>query len=138
MIDFKRIFLDTSPIIYYIEGNEEYFDIVGRLFREHIDSELFTSTITIAEFLTKPYRDNRLEYVDAFYGLIDKMDICVAEISDVIADKAAQIRAKYDGFKMMDSIQLAVASIMECDMFLTNDKQLKRFSEVNVAVIGDL
>lgn len=26
MIDFRKVFLDTAPFIYYIEGNEHHFE----------------------------------------------------------------------------------------------------------------
>jgi len=46
------------------------------------------------------------------------------------------LRAEYK-FKTMDSLQLAVASIEKCDMFLTNDKQLKQFREVHCSTVEE-
>lgn len=51
----------------------------------------------------------------------------IVEVNQEIAKKAAQIRAEYKGFKAMDAIQLAVACLTKCDLFLTNDKQLRQF-----------
>ena len=48
----------------------------------------------------------------------------IMEISQEIAKKAAKIRAEYKGFKAMDALQLATACLSECDIFVTNDKQL--------------
>lgn len=54
------------------------------------------------------------------------------------AKKAAQIRAEYKDFKTIDCLQLATACIQECDLFLTNDKQLCLFKEIKCAIIDEL
>ena len=40
-------------------------------------------------------------------------------------------------FKTMDSLQLAVAVLHGCDSFLTNDKQLKQFQEMNCVTVEE-
>ena len=52
--------------------------------------------------------------------------------------KAAQIRAEYKGFKAMDALQIATACLSGCDLFLTNDKQLKQFKEVKCITVAEL
>ena len=54
-----------------------------------------------------------------------------------IAKKAAQIRARFKDFKAMDCLQLATACLQQCDLFLTNDKQLRQFDELKCMVIDD-
>ena len=61
---------------------------------------------------------------------VDTINMDIVEINREIAKKAAQIRAVYKGFKAMDAIQLAVACFEGCDLFLTNDKQLRQFKEI--------
>lgn len=51
-------------------------------------------------------------------------------------DRATEIRARH-GFKTPDAIHLACAVTTKCDLFLTNDKQLERFKEIAVEVVGD-
>ncbi len=38
----------------------------------------------------------------------------------------------------MDALQLAAASLAGCDLFLTNDKQLKQFGEIKCITVGEL
>ncbi len=38
----------------------------------------------------------------------------------------------------MDALQLATACIMGCDLFLTNDKQLRQFKEIKCVTVGEL
>ncbi len=53
-----------------------------------------------------PYQQNNLSLVNAFNSFIDGMNIEIKSIDEKIADKAAQIRAKYKSFKAMDALQL--------------------------------
>ena len=55
-----------------------------------------------------------------------------------MAETAAQIRAKYSGIKAMDALQLASAITSGCDVFLTNDKQLRQVNEIQVLLVDDL
>lgn len=38
----------------------------------------------------------------------------------------------------MDALQLAVACLSGCDLFLSNDKQLKQFHEIPCVMIDEL
>ena len=73
-----------------------------------------------------------------FNRLITTTNMEIVEINQEIAKKAAQIRAEYKGFKAMDALQLAVACLSECDLFLTNDKQLRQFKELKCVTIEEL
>ena len=59
-------------------------------------------------------------------------------ISEQIAERAAKIRAKYTDIKLADALQIAASLDCNCDVFLTNDKQLKQITEVDVVYLGDL
>ena len=48
------------------------------------------------------------------------------------------IRAEYKFFKSMDALQLATACINKCDLFLTNDKQLKQFKEIKCVTVDQV
>ena len=76
--------------------------------------------------------------IDAFYSFIDGMDIKIRSIDKEIAEKAAKIRAEYRFFKTMDALQLATACITGCDLFLTNDKQLRQFGEIRCITVEEL
>ena len=84
------------------------------------------------------YRNNKQCYIDAFESLIGTLLISVTEINQKIAKKAAKIRAEYKGFKAMDSLQLATACLTGCDLLLTNDKQLRQFSEIKCVTVDEI
>jgi predicted nucleic acid-binding protein len=59
-------------------------------------------------------------------------------VTEQVAEKSAELRAKYKDIKLADALQLAAAIEYGCDAFFTNDKQLKQVSEINVVYLADL
>lgn len=130
MTDFKKAFIDTAPFIYFIEkdsDNPNYYEKVKSFFEYGYDNdkEFITSVITMEEY----------SFIDMFNRLVETTNM---EINYAIAKKAAQIRAEYKGFKAMDALQLAVACLFKCDLFLTNDKQLRQFKEIKCITVDEL
>lgn len=135
MTDFKKIFLDTSPIVYYLERNKSYYPKMKMFWKEYENCDYITSAVTVTEYLTYPYQHNNLELIGAFHNFIDGMDIEIKNIDEEIAEEAAKIRSEYKYFKTMDALQLATAYKTRCDLFLTNDKQLKQFKEIQCITV---
>lgn len=143
MTDYNKVFVDTAPFIYFIEknlNNPQYYDKVKNFFMNGYDNnkEFVTSVITMEEYFVFPYRNNNHSYIEMFNRLVAITNMEIVEVNQEIAKKAAQIRAEYKGFKAMDAIQLAVACLTKCDLFLTNDKQLKQFKEIKCITVDDL
>ena len=138
MTDCKKIFLDTSPIVYYLESNGLYYPKMKNFWKAYGNSEFITSVVTVTEYLTYPYQQNNMKLIHAFKAFVDGMDIEIKSIDKEIAERAAQIRAEYKFFKTMDSLQLATACLSGCDMFLTNDKQLKQFKEIKCITVDEV
>ena len=143
MTDYKKVFVDKAPFIYFIEkdiNNPQYHNIVKNFFMNgyEINKEFVTSVITMEEYFVFPYRNSNHLYIDMFNRLVTATNMEVIEISQEIAKRAAQIRAEYKGFKAMDALQLAVACFAGCDLFLTNDKQLRQFKEIKCITVDEL
>lgn len=138
MTDSKKIFIDTAPIIYYLQNSELYFANMKAFWKKYNESDYVTSVITVTEYLTYPYKQGDRKLIDSFYAFINDMDIQVKSIDGRIAEKAAQIRAEYPFFKTMDALQLATACIMGCNLFLTNDKQLRQFKEIKSVTVDEM
>lgn len=132
--DSKRVFIDTAPIIYLLEDDERYVEIVKKKIKDVLKNggELVISTITAMEYLVVPYRENRYDRVSAFYEFINDLDIEICDIDIMVADRAARLRAEHDSIKGQDAIQLSCALSENCDIFLTNDRQLKRINEIKI------
>ena len=143
MTDYKKVFIDTSPFIYFIEKNEhnpQYYDKIKKFFNDSYnrDVDFVSSVITVEEYLVFPYRIHSQQYIDLFKKLVKTLEMEIVMIDEKIAEKAAQIRAEFKSFKAMDALQLAAASLSKCDLFLTNDKQLRQFKEVRCVTIDEL
>ena len=140
MTDFKRVFIDTAPIIYFLENSSIYMESMKKFFtrcmKEHI--QIVTSTLTIEEYLVSPYSKGKLEYVDNFKRFIEYMNIEVVDIDSSIAEQGAKIRGQYKNFKAMDALQIATSIVKKCDMFFTNDKQLRQEKELPCMTMVDI
>ena len=73
-----------------------------------------------------------------FETFIFDANITISSLTKDVSKYAAQIRAKYSGIKSMDALQLASAIVSGCDLFLTNDKQLRQVEEIPVLLVDDL
>jgi len=62
----------------------------------------------------------------------------IIEPNRAITKTAAKLRAKYKGLKGMDAIHIATSIYYNCDIFLTNDAQLKQVSEANILLVDDM
>ncbi len=56
------VFLDTAPLIYYIEGHSEFQVLLSRLFDYHDKAgfSFITSSLTLLEVLVKPLREGNV------------------------------------------------------------------------------
>lgn len=66
------------------------------------------------------------------------MNIEIIDIDSTIAEQGAKIRGQYKNFKAIDTLQIATAIVKKCDMFFTNDKQLKQEKELPCMTMEDL
>ena len=139
MTEYKKIFLDTTPIIYFLDADINFAEKVEQIFERFIEKKcpMATSAITCTEYLTYPYRTGNREKINVFFEFLTDCNVQIHPIDINIAKKAAQIRAKYKDFKTMDCLQLATACLQQCDLFLTNDKQLCQFDGLKCMVIDD-
>ena len=138
MTDSKKVFFDTAPFIYYLENDGDFKAKAKKVIADYEEADFVTSTVTVGEYLTGAFKKEDEERVSEFRGMISDYDFEVTPISWDIAEEAARVRAKFKGFKMMDSLQLAAAKISGCDLFVTNDLQLKQFEDVEVLVIDEV
>ena len=128
-----RIYLDTAPVIYLVERVPHYADVVDRLVSADGIMQI-TSDLTRLECRVKPMREYKVallqDYDDFFNEVVEE----IVSLSHVIMDHATDIRAHY-GFKTPDAIHLAAAVVAGCEVFLTNDHRLDRFSDLTVEIV---
>jgi predicted nucleic acid-binding protein len=135
----QRVCLDTAPFIYLIEEHRKYLPLVEPLFRiiSAGESEAVTSTVTLIEVLVRPLRQGEIQIAQSYKEiLLHSRGLTVHPLSSPIAEKAAELRAKYV-IRTPDAIQLATGILAGAKSFVTNDARLKRITEINVLVLDE-
>ena len=128
-----RIYLDTAPIIYLVEGIVPYASVLeARLAQPEVTP--ICSELSRLECRVKPLRDGQHTLLAAIDSYFTELIAEMIPLSRQVIDKATQLRARY-GLRIPDAIHLAAAATSGCDLFLTNDLRLGKCSEVPVEVI---
>ena len=136
----KRLFLDTAPVIYYVEENSRYFDLVETIFYHIYNGSIMavTSPVTLAECLVHPYLGQETQLQQDFIDVIvGGTNIVFLPIDENMAEHAGELRAKYN-IELPDAFQVAVALAADCEALLTNDRRLGRVTELQVLVLDEL
>ncbi|UNC93572.1 type II toxin-antitoxin system VapC family toxin [Candidatus Contubernalis alkaliaceticus] len=135
----SKVFIDTAPFIYLIEGSKDYSSYIQKIFEDCMSNDiiLYTSIITYFEFCVKPYQLDKVELINSLKELFSELGIRIILADLNVADLASKLRAKYGFLKPMDALQLASAISANCQLFVTNDRQLKKVSEIEVTLVSE-
>jgi predicted nucleic acid-binding protein len=126
----RRVNLDTSALIYYLEDRRPYSDLMEAVFRlvSSGEMEAVVSSIAQMELLVKPIRERHLEVVGEVIEFTERTaNLRVVDVSRPVAMQAAVIRA--EGLGVPDSLIIATGAVAECDATITNDGGWRRVVE---------
>ena len=136
----RNLGLDTAPVIYFVEKHPKYDALVTEIFQRIDNDKLvgITSVVTFAEVLVQPIRqgDSKLEQ-EYSELLLHSANFETMPIDSDTAKCAATLRAVHN-LRIPDALQIATALEFNCQVFLTNDKQLKRVTELGVLILDEL
>ena len=134
----SHLFLDTAPVIYFVERNPQFVALVDPVF-EKLDSDITAviSGITLSECLVGALRIGLVDLEQAFVEVLQQEQVIFVDINPSIAQEAARIRVRYN-LQLPDALQVATALISSCEVLLTNDKNLKRVTELRILLVNDL
>ena len=136
----KRVFLDTAPLIYFIEGHSIYQPVLTKIFdaNDRGEFQFVTSCITLLEVLVKPLQSGQTGLANQYkYILANAPGINIYDITTDISISAAQLRASYN-LKTPDALQIAAGWEYKADYFLTNDARLQQVTEIDVIMLQDI
>jgi PIN domain nuclease of toxin-antitoxin system len=70
--DLKTIFLDTAPLIYFIEGHSTFQPQLQQLFKANDEGRFtfITSSVTLLEVLVKPIKDEELQLANQYKKIL--------------------------------------------------------------------
>ena len=135
----NSVFLDTAPLIYCLEDAGQLQADATAQIRKWVEADftLCSSTVTLMELLVKPIRDQNhalaQRYQSTFAHLLSSPPW---QLDGAGATLAAQYRARYN-LRSLDAMQLACAIVHGCGIFYTNDKDLKRITDIRVVCVGE-
>ncbi len=136
----KTVGLDTAPIIYFIERNPLYVDMMRSFFQAVQKNEcaVVTSTITLLETLVVPLRHGNINLARQYRDILFKTKSHITiSLFPSIAEEAARLRASHN-ISTPDSIQMATAIFGGASFFLTNDTRLPSLPNLKTLVLEDL
>ena len=126
--------------IYHFERNQLYSPLTFSIF-ENLEKGNFkgiTSTLTLLEILVKPKKENNLLLTERYKLLFETFpNLQVKPLNENVADIASTLRANYN-INTPDAIQVATSLEAKADIFITNDKTLKKISEIKVLLLSEM
>lgn len=127
----SSLFIDTAPIIYYIEAHPQFGPLAKEVFDSFLSGRItaYSSVLTLTEVLPKPMESGDVKLARKFSEFLEHgKNLNLVEITAAIAKQAGILRGHYPVLRALDA---------GADAFITNDKKLKRMKEINVLVLSD-
>jgi predicted nucleic acid-binding protein len=132
--------LDSAPLIYFIEQNPTYLEMMRLFFRTLNQGEfrVVTSVVTLPEVLVYPLRQGNIILAQQYRDILFNSEgLTTVQVSEDIAEAAAQLRAVHN-LRTPDAIQMATAIHEGASLFLTNDARLPSLEGLEVLVLEEL
>jgi len=137
--DIRAAVFDTMVLIYLLENQPVYAPLCESLFQEAESGRLhgFITPITMGEILVKPLKAGHPELADRYQTALRNLpNIALCDFSWRTGVLAGALRAKY-GLALPDLFQVACAIENRAGL-ITNDKALKKITEVPILFLSDL
>jgi predicted nucleic acid-binding protein len=136
----SSLFIDTAPIIYYIEAHPQFGPLAKEVFDSLLSGRItaYSSVLTLTEVLPKPIESGDEKLARKFSEFLEHgKNLNLVEITAAIAKQAGALRGLYPVLRALDAVQIAAAIDVGADAFITNDKKLKRMKEIKILVLSD-
>lgn len=135
----QRIALDTNVVIFEVEENPKYVDLVHPIFLWLLKpaSRAVTSTITMLEVLVHPYRQGNEDRVNDFYSLLytyPNLEWIAPTLN--IVDTAARLRADHK-LNTPHAIHAATALASGAHGFISKDAAFQRLHNLDVLILDE-
>ncbi|BAZ70812.1 putative PilT protein (plasmid) [Fischerella sp. NIES-4106] len=133
------IYIDTSVVIYTIEGNPDYYSLLQPLWSKFYTGEIqiVSSELILMEVLVVPLRNGNNSLVADYEELLLSSQVQLISITQSILQQAANLRAKTN-LKTPDAIHAATALSVNCNQFITNDKGFRNVPGLPVVILSEV
>ena len=136
----QTVFIDTAPLIYFIEENDRYIESLTEFFDAvtRLDIMLVTSMITYIEILSLPEKQGQAKLAARYREFLTNSEqLSIYPLTVPVAEAAIRFRA-HEGLRTPDAIQLATALVCGADFVLTNDRAWRKIHTPRVVIINEL
>ncbi len=128
--------LDANCVIYFVERTPTWGQrVFVRLAALRAAGDgIAVSDLSRTECLVGSFGSGNAVLVAAYQAFFQDPDIRMLPLTSAVCEQAARIRSTYR-FKVPDALHLAAAVEHGCGLFLTNDVQLARCTDVPVEIL---
>lgn len=136
----RSIGLDTSILIYLLEEHPRYGEPARRLFSkiERGSARGVFSILGMVELLTGVKKQKRPDLAQDYKILLSRFPhLDIYGIDERMVDIASDLRAAY-GIRTPDAIHLATSIAKHANLFVTNDRALKKVKEIKVVSLSEM
>lgn len=135
----NKICIDTNVLAYFIERNRVFFKTIQREFKKlrAQKSEFCLTFLSQSELLVRPIALKDEGLIDFYAHLNSHFPISIIFPSENTPIIAAELRVRHQ-LKIPDALNLGTAITNGVNIFLTNDDQLKKVSEIKILLLKDL
>ncbi len=133
--------MDTAPLIYFIEENPTYTELVDPFFEavERSEFSVVTSVVTLLEVLVHPFRTGDDKLAQKYRDLLfNSHGLTTLPLTPEIAEGASRLRSTYHKIRTPDAIQMATAINANASFFLTNDVTLPTLPDLRILQLDEL
>lgn len=133
------IYVDTSVVIYTIEGNPDYYSLLQPLWAKFTTGEIqrISSELILMEVLVVPLRNGNNSLVADYEELLLSSEMRLIPISQSILRQTANIRATTN-IKTPDAIHAATALSVRCNQFITNDRGFCSITGLPIIILNEI
>jgi len=135
----STISIDTSVVIYTIEGNPDYYSLLEPLRSKFYTGEIkiVSSELILMEVLVVPLRNGDNSLVEDYEELLLSPQMQLVAISRFLLKQAANLRAS-NNLKTPDAIHAVTALSVGCNQFITNYKGFRNVPELPVVILSEV
>lgn len=127
------VYLDTNFWIYYLENHPKFGKVCQNFLKRCLNDRttIITSALTLTEIFVLPIKESNIPLIQTYHQLFSLPNIQIIDINQAIAFEASKIRATYN-FSTPDCLHLSTAIIKKCQLFVSDDDDLKKIKDIKV------
>ena len=132
----KKVYFDSNIFIYLLEGSKEFSELLLdiRTLVESRSINVFSSSLVYTELIPPHAKQENFEGISSTINFLNLFNLITP--SGKILIHAGMIRGS-TAMKTPDAIHVATAMASGCDLFLSNDKNIRMPESLEKVLLAD-